>query len=119
MIASGSADGQLIVRNLIEGTVDQPYRAEIILKDRSIKSALTVCRFSMTKRNVMATAYESGVVVIWDLSNLDKPMRHKYFAHSQECTGLAFSPVNNLLLCSAGKDGRIHFFDIVDCKEVK
>ena len=40
-------------------------------------------------------------------------------AHSQSCTSLAFSPVNNLLLCSAGRDERIHFFDIVECKEVK
>ena len=40
-------------------------------------------------------------------------------AHSKACTGIAFSPVNNLLMCSAGADERIHFFDIVECKEVK
>ena len=47
------------------------------------------------------------------------PLRHRFFAHQASCSGIAFSPVNNLLLCSAGMDQRIHFFDIVEGKEVK
>ena len=39
--------------------------------------------------------------------------------HTSQCTGLAFSPVNNLLLCSCGMDGRIQFFDIATSKNVK
>ncbi len=41
------------------------------------------------------------------------------FAHTAQCTGLAFSPVNNLLLCSCGLDGKIQFFDIATQKNVK
>jgi len=39
--------------------------------------------------------------------------------HTSQCTGLAFSPVNNLLLCSCGMDGCIQFFDIATSKNVK
>jgi len=44
MIASGSTDGFLIVRNLIETT--DGFSSQTILRDRSIKSPVTVCRFS-------------------------------------------------------------------------
>lgn len=65
----------------------------------------------------MATSFESGVVALWDLQS--KVLKQKFLAHSSSCTGIAFSPVNNLLMCSVGLDEKIHFFDIVECKEVK
>lgn len=40
-------------------------------------------------------------------------------AHTSSCTGVAFSPVNNLLMCSVSLDEKIHFFDIIECREVK
>ena len=46
-------------------------------------------------------------------------MRFKFPAHNNVCTGIAFSPVNNLLLCSSGLDSRLFFFDIVEGKQVK
>lgn len=45
--------------------------------------------------------------------------KHDFDAHGTPCTGIAFSPVNHLLLCSGGLDGRILFFDIVEGKNVK
>lgn len=47
------------------------------------------------------------------------PLRFKFSSHSNICSGIAFSPVNNLLLCSAGLDSRIYFYDIVEGKQVK
>ena len=77
----------------------------------------------------MASSYESGVVCVWDLqglmsssspeTNKTSPLRYRFMAHTSVCSGLAFSPVNNLLICSAGLDNRIQFFDIVEGKEVK
>ena len=46
-------------------------------------------------------------------------LRHKFNAHSNVCSGIAFSPVNNLLLCTAGLDAKIFFFDVVEGKQVK
>jgi protein NEDD1 len=40
-------------------------------------------------------------------------------AHASQCTGIAFSPMNALLMCSCGLDGNIHFFDTADGKKVK
>lgn len=59
LFASGSSDGHLIVRNLKDG--------EVIISDRQIKSPLTKCRFSPTSQRTLATAFESGVVGLWDV----------------------------------------------------
>lgn len=109
LVASGSADGHLVVRSLRDG--------EVVMTDRQIRSPITKCRFSPTSQRTLATSFESGVVALWDLQS--KVLKQKFLAHSASCTGIAFSPVNNLLMCSVGLDEKIHFFDIVECKEVK
>jgi WD40 repeat protein len=48
-----------------------------------------------------------------------QPLRFRFQAHTNACSGIAFSPVNNLLICTAGLDNKIQFFDIVEGKEVK
>lgn len=35
------------------------------------------------------------------------------------CTAIAFSPLNHLLMCTAGLDGKINFFDTVKGSNVK
>ena len=66
----------------------------------------------------MATAHESGKIIIWDVQAQIK--KTELNAHTgSPCTGIAFSPVNNLLLCSCGLDGKIQFFDIKSEKQVK
>jgi WD40 repeat protein len=119
LVCSGCSDGEIIVYQLGE----EPG-AKIIFRDKSMKSALTMARFSHTKRHIMASSYESGAVCIWDLQaatqgSQQSALRHKFFSHTNACSGLAFSPVNNLLICSAGLDSKILFYDIVDGKEVK
>lgn len=99
----------MIVRSLKDG--------EVIFSDNQIKSAMTRARFSPTSHKTLATSFESGVVALWDMQS--KSLKQKFLAHKASCTGIAFSPVNNLLMCSVGLDEKIHFFDIVECKEVK
>ena len=44
----------------------------------------------------------------------------KFPGHNNvSCNSIAFSPLNALLLCSAGKDNRIRFYDINEVREVK
>ena len=86
-------------------------------------------RFSVVKRNVLASAYRNGQVVIWDTSQVfTKPKdevsiaakKFVFGAHENKpCTGIAFSQVNHLLLASCGMDHKIHFFDITQGKMVK
>jgi WD40 repeat protein len=75
-------------------------------------------RYSQVKQSVLAAGYETGKIVIWDSSTGQKRAELPA-AHTSACIGLAFSPLNNLLLCSCGSDGRIQFFDIVSLRNVK
>jgi protein NEDD1 len=66
----------------------------------------------------MASAHDNGSIIIWDVSTQTK--KCELNGHlGAPCTGIAFSPVNNLLLSSCGLDGRIQFFDIKSEKQVK
>lgn len=129
LVASGSSDGEFIVRTL-QTDVSEEYGltevigAPAIFKDKSERSPLNCCKFSYTKRHVLAVAFDSGVIKIFDFSSFisgkeENPLRHRFTTHTLACTGVTFSPVNNLLLCSAGLDGKIQFYDIVEGKEVK
>ena len=100
MIATGASDGELIVRSYAEAD----NQSAVVFRDCSVRAAITECKFSSQKSSVLATAYTSGVIAMWDFKNPTQPLRHKFMAHAQACTGLAFSPVNNLLLCSCGAD---------------
>jgi len=50
---------------------------------------------------------------------LTRSKKHDLNAHGGVCSGIAFSPVNHLLICSCGLDGKIQFFDIIEGKNVK
>ena len=83
----------------------------------------------MVKRNVLASAYQNGQIIIWDTTGiftksarevLDGCKKFVFSGHNgKPCTGIAFSQVNHLLLTSCGMDHRIQFYDIILGKEVK
>lgn len=62
LVASAGSDGTLVVRSLKD--------SDIILKDKSVKSQITQCRFSPTSNKTLAVAYQSGVVALWDVHSL-------------------------------------------------
>lgn len=65
------------------------------------RSEITATRFSVVKRNVLASAYKNGQVVIWDTSQIFiKPKdevsiaakKFVFAAHDNKpCTGISFS----------------------------
>jgi len=57
--------------------------------------------------------------MIWDTQHLELFHAFERYKHSKACYGVAFSPTNELLLCSAGLDKKIQFFDIAEKKNVK
>ena len=67
LLASASSDGELAVYSLSIESPNQDQRAVRIFRDMQIRSALTMARFSFTKRHVLASSYQNGVVCIWDL----------------------------------------------------
>lgn len=74
-------------------------------------------RFSLVRSHILACAFENGKICIFDVSNGAKV--HDIKAHNEECTAIAFSPVNHLLICSSGLDGKIQFYDTKEGKNVK
>lgn len=57
--------------------------------------------------------------MIWDTNTIDLYHAFEKFKHTKACYGVVFSPTNELLLCSAGLDKKIQFFDIAEKKNVK
>lgn len=57
------------------------------------------------KSYILAAGFESGCISIYD-TNI-QTLKHKFNAHSNLCTSIAFSPLNHLLLSSCGLDGKI------------
>jgi hypothetical protein len=130
MIATGNQNGEVLVRNLLHPTgnpLDRQLQispaedvgsSELKLnhfdKDPSLKCEVTMVRFSVVKRYIMASAYQNGQIVIWDLQGAFflKPIEvsgacRKFVFNAQSgkpCTGIAFTQVNHLLLTSCGMD---------------
>lgn len=78
-------------------------------------------QFSPFRRSLLAGACDDGVLYTWD-SNTKTQMRRFDVEvagrHSTPCTGLAFSPCNQMLLVSIGLDKRILCYDVVTNKLV-
>lgn len=145
MIATGNSNGDVLLRNLQnpEGAplpkkldLKQPHESgisEVILSSYNTeqdRAEVTLVRFSVVKRHILASAYKNGQVVIWDVqgiftkaqtTGLSQACKKFVFAahDGRPCTGIAFSQVNHLLLASCGVDAKVHFYDITQGKEVK
>lgn len=81
--------------------------------------AIRWLQFSHFKYNLIATGGDNGIVTLWDIK--ENQLYHAFdtSSHSDTCTGVIFSPTNELLLCSAGLDSKIQFFDVDEKKNVK
>ena len=68
-------------------------------------------KFSPFRKNLLAVAGNDGSVAVWDINS--RSMQTNFSAaHSSRVSSLAFSTYNDILLCSAGLDKNINFYDI-------
>ena len=75
-------------------------------------------KFSNFQHELLGSACDDGDVEVWNIQS--RSLHHTFAkAHTMSCTALTFSNVNHLLLCSAGLDQRILFYDISDKRIVK
>lgn len=81
--------------------------------------AIRCLKFSYFKSNLVATGGDNGIVTVWDIKKNELYHAFETSSHSDTCTGVIFSPTNELLLCSGGLDGKIQFFDIIEKRNVK
>ena len=81
--------------------------------------AIRCLQFSFFKHNLIATGGDNGIVTLWDIKENELVHAFDTSSHSDTCTGVIFSPTNELLLCSAGLDAKIQFFDVEEKRNVK
>ncbi|KAL0155134.1 hypothetical protein M9458_049397, partial [Cirrhinus mrigala] len=67
-------------------------------------------RYSLVKRSLLGTVSDSGSVALWD-ANTQKELHLFEGAHKAPCSGLAFSPANDLLFITVGLDKKIVCYD--------
>lgn len=92
---------------------------EIVQSLQYDELGLRTLKFSYFKKNILATSGDNGVVAVWDIKKGELYHAFDKSSHSNTCTGVVFSPTNELLLWSAGLDAKIQFFDILEKKTVK
>lgn len=109
-LASSSQDGIICVRS-----INKEKRDVMQFQD---PANIVMVKFSYVKPYILASAHENGKVIIWDIQLRSRKWEIPN-AHQSVVTGIAFSPVNNLLITSCGLDGKIQFYDISGQKNVK
>ena len=82
-----------------------------------LSQAITRVRFSPLEKSLLATTTVKGTLSLWSAESLRLLVGFKA-AHSGKATDACFSPFNNMLLASAGLDGRIVFYDVISRKLV-
>lgn len=110
-IASGSVNGDILLHNVMTGQASDPLR---LAKTQAVRDI----QFSHFKKSLLGAVSDDGALNLWD-SNTKKLSTSFASDHKGPATGLSFSPMNDMLLCSVGLDKRIVFYDVQQKKSVK
>lgn len=102
-IVSGSTSGDLVLHSLTTNVSSKAFGHG---SDQPIHDL----KLSQLKRSLLGSVSDSGTVVLWD-SNTQKELHVFDSAHKAPSSGLAFSPVSELLVVSVGLDKKIICYD--------
>ena len=110
-LASSSMSGEIILHSLLTGVsvANFKYRGS---------GGIKKIAYSPFKRHYLGAASENGSVYVWDCNSRSSVCNFAT-THNSPVTGLAFSAVNHMLLCTSGLDQKIQFFDIHEKRPVK
>ena len=81
--------------------------------DHKVQDITELC-FSRFKHSLLAGSTESGIVALWDANAVKRTST--FSEHRAPATGLAFSPMNEMLLSSSGLDKRCFCYDVLSGK---
>jgi WD40 repeat protein len=110
-IVSSSISGEIMVHSLL---------TKVSVGNLKLKGSagIKVVQFSPFKKNFLGAGSENGSVYIWDINLRSVACSFPSF-HNSPVTGLAFSAINHMLMCTSGLDQRINFYDTHEKKIVK
>jgi len=109
-IAAGNTNGCLYLLNLRTGRQAFTHPIRIAEDDTS----LTSTRFSNIKLSMVGASTDKGTLAFWDV--IAAKEIQKFNEHKAPSTGLAFSPVNEVLVLSSGLDKRCVCYDTLTKK---
>jgi len=109
-MATASSKGEILMINVQTGLANDPMEApdSQVIRDMG---------YSYFQRTLLASISDSGAVNLWDTK--ERKLVKTFNDHKSPGTGLSFSPLNDMLLCSTGLDKRIIFYDVSGKKTVK
>ncbi|XP_072511748.1 protein NEDD1 isoform X2 [Notamacropus eugenii] len=102
-IASGSISGEIILHSLTTNLSSTPFGHGNGQSVRQLK-------YSLFKKSLLGSVSDNGMVTLWD-ANSQSPYHNFECSHKAPASGIAFSPVNDLLLVTIGLDKRIILYD--------
>ncbi|XP_064633227.1 protein NEDD1-like isoform X2 [Lineus longissimus] len=110
-IASGSELGDIIMYNVVTAQASAPMTTPKM-------QAIRQLQYSNFKKSLLGAVSDDGAVSLWDTNT--RRLLHSFTdMHCSSATGLAFSPLNEILLMSVGLDKRIVCYDVVGKTAVK
>ncbi|XP_059402348.1 protein NEDD1-like isoform X2 [Carassius carassius] len=101
--ASGSTSGDIILHSITTNLSSKPF-------GHGPNVPIHDLRYSLVKRSLLGTVSDCGSVALWD-ANTQKELHLFEGAHKAPCSGLAFSPANDLLFITVGLDKKIVCYD--------
>ncbi|XP_071083151.1 protein NEDD1-like [Haliotis cracherodii] len=110
-IASGSESGEIILHNFVTGQSSSPLLAP---KAEAIRQL----QYNYYKKSLLGSASDDGTINLWDTNT--RRLLHSFTkAHVAPATGLAFSPLNEMLMMSVGLDQKLVCYDLQGKRTLK
>ncbi|CAG9314962.1 unnamed protein product [Blepharisma stoltei] len=110
-VASGSLSGEIALHSMLT-------QVSVANLKQKGSGGIKLLQFSQLKKQLLGAATDNGSVYIWDANSRTVTASFPNF-HNSPVTGLAFSSVNHMLMCTAGLDHKVHFYDIQERRVVK
>lgn len=105
ILASGAQNGTILLHNVSQGT-----RSALRSRSASTSESCTTTVFSPLRGSILGSAFDTGTVRIWDSTEGVDIV--SFAKHAGAATGMSFSKRHRSLICSAGVDKTIKFYDI-------
>lgn len=104
-IAGGTETGEICLYSTVTTQAARPLVAS------AKAQAVQDLQYSYFKKALLASATDEGSVLLWDTAT--RCLLHSFAGvHKAPAMGLAFSPLNNMLLMSVGLDKTVVFYDV-------
>jgi WD40 repeat protein len=104
-VVSGDTSGAMVIWN-----VDQSSRSKDLINP-GYRSPMNCLRLSPSNHRHVCCGYGDGSVTVWDVQS-QMALNRCPTAHSSAVTTVAYSPKNDRLVATGGKDGQLNLVDL-------